>query len=260
MKKYDNIVLDITDGIGVLTIDRPKSLNALNEETLLEMSDCLSDLAADPAVSVVIITGGGEKSFVAGADISFMQSLKVAEAKKFGQLGHQVARAIEELPQPVIGAINGFALGGGCELAISCDLRFASSNAKFGQPEVNLGVIPGFGGTQRLPRLVGKGLACELIFSGKIIDAEEALRIGLVNQVFAQDELMDECMKLARQISSRGPRAVKMCKEAVNNGLEMDLRRACSYEADLFALCFGNEEQREGMQAFLEKRAPEFSK
>lgn len=258
--EFKNILLDIDNGIAILKINRPKALNALNKETLMEMDACLAEIGVNSEIKVLIITGAGEKSFVAGADISYMQSLGAPEAKIFGQLGHKVTRAIEELPQPVIGAINGFALGGGCELAISCDMRFASSNAKFGQPEVNLGVIPGFGGTQRLPRLIGKGLANELIFSGKIIVAEEACRIGLVNQVFAPDELMDECMKLAQMISSRGPQAVKMCKEAVNNGVEMDLKRACSYEADLFALCFANPEQQEGMLAFLEKRSPDFTK
>ncbi len=258
--EYNNILLEKDNGIAVLKINRPKALNALNKETLLEMDACLSEIRGDSEIKVLILSGAGDKSFVAGADISFMQSLTASEAKAFGQLGHKVTGAIEELPQPVIGAINGFALGGGCELAISCDMRFASSNAKFGQPEVNLGVIPGFGGTQRLPRLIGKGLANELIFSGKIIVAEEACRIGLVNQVFASEDLMDECMKLAQMICSRGPLAVQMCKEAVNNGVEMDLKRACTYEADLFALCFTNPEQQEGMSAFLEKRSPEFIK
>jgi enoyl-CoA hydratase len=180
------------------------------------------------------------------------------EGKVFGRLGHAVARAIENLAQPVIAAVNGFALGGGCELALACDIRLASDNAKFGQPEVNLGIIPGFGGTQRLPRLIGKGLANELLFSGKIIDAAEASRIGLVNRVVGQEKLMAECRELALLISSRGPSAVRLCKEVVNNGMEMDLRRACSYEADLFALCFAGGEQKEGMAAFLEKRSPKF--
>lgn len=256
--EYNNILVEVNEGIATLTINRPKALNALNKETLQEMNSCLAEISVDSEIKVVVITGGGDKAFVAGADISFMQSLTASEAKAFGQLGQQVMRAVEELPQPVIGVINGFALGGGCELALACDMRFAGTNAKFGQPEVNLGVIPGFGGTQRLPRLIGKGLANELVFSGKMIDAQEALRIGLVNQVYETEVLMEECLKLAQMISSRGPAAVRLCKEAVNNGIEMDLRRGCSYEADLFALCFASEEQKEGMQAFLEKRKPDF--
>ncbi len=256
--EYTNILLEKAQAVATVTINRPKALNALNKATLEEMLACFTELGQDRSVQVVIITGAGEKAFVAGADISFMQGLNPDEGKVFGRLGHTVTRTIENLPQPVIAAVNGFALGGGCELALSCDMRLASENAKFGQPEVNLGIIPGFGGTQRLPRLIGKGLANELLFSGKIIGAEEASRIGLVNRVVPQDQLMAECMELAVLICSRGPAAVRLCKEVVNNGLELDLNRACSYEADLFALCFAGEEQKEGMAAFLEKRAPNF--
>jgi len=256
--QYENILKEIKGVTALVTINRPKALNALNFQTLEELHHCFTELASDDSVAVVIITGGGEKSFVAGADISHMKDLDSIKACRFAKLGHRVLRAVEELPQPVIAAVNGFALGGGCELAISCDMRFASDNAKFGQPEVNLGVIPGFGGTQRLPRLIGKGLANELLFSGNIIDANEALRIGLVNKVYTQNELLDKCFELAETIASRGPLAVKLCKEAVNNGMEMDLRRACHYEADLFALCFSSTEQKEGMSAFLEKRAAKF--
>lgn len=257
---YTNILLEKDQAIATLTINRPKSLNALNQATLEEMLACLTELGQDETVKVVIITGSGEKAFVAGADISFMKGLTPDEGKVFGRLGHKVARTLENLPQPVIAAVNGFALGGGCELALACDMRLAGENAKFGQPEVNLGIIPGFGGTQRLPRLIGKGLAAELLYSGKIIDAQEACRIGLVNRVVAQEQLMTECMELAFLISSKGPAAVRLCKEVVNNGLEMDLIRACSYEADLFALCFAGSEQKEGMSAFLEKRVPRFSR
>jgi len=256
--EYNNILLEKKGNIATVTINRPKSLNALNKETLEEMLTCFRELGEDRSVKVVIITGAGEKAFVAGADISFMQALNPDQGKVFGRLGHAVTRTIENLPQPVIAAINGFALGGGCELALSCDIRLASDNAKFGQPEVNLGIIPGFGGTQRLPRLVGKGIANELIFSGKIIDAEEASRIGLVNRVIPQADLMKACRELALMIGSRGPTAVRLCKEIVNNGMEMDLNRACSYEADVFALCFAGEQQKEGMAAFLEKRSPKF--
>jgi enoyl-CoA hydratase len=256
--EFENISFNVTNDIATVKISRPKALNALNKATLEELLDCFTLIADNPTIHVVILTGEGEKAFVAGADISYMKPLTPAEAKTFGKLGHLVMQTIEKLPQPVIAAVNGFALGGGCELAISCDIRLASDNAKFGQPEVNLGIIPGFGGTQRLPRLVGKGIANELILSGKMIDAEEACRIGLVNRVVSQDKLMDECTDLAKMIASRGPTAVRFSKEAVNNGIEMDITRACSYEADLFALCFASGEQEEGIGAFLEKRAPEF--
>jgi len=255
-----NIAVEKENQIATVTINRPKALNALNKDVLLELLCCFQGLAVDLETKVVIITGAGEKAFVAGADISYMQKLNASDGRVFGRLGHSVMNAIEQSPQPVIAAVNGFALGGGCELSLACDIRFASDNAKFGQPEVNLGVIPGFGGTQRLPRLIGKGLANELLFSGNIIDAAEALRIGLVNRIFPQESLLDECRKLAATICSRSPAAVRLCKEVVNNGVEMDLARGCSYEADLFALCFSNEEQKEGMAAFLEKRPANFDK
>lgn len=255
---YENITYEERGSVAIITINRPKALNALNLQTLEELRSCLTELAGKETIAVLILTGGGEKSFVAGADISFMQNIDVLTARRFAKVGHEVGKLLEDLPQPVIAAVNGFALGGGCELAIACDLRYASENAKFGQPEVNLGVIPGFGGTQRLPRLIGKGLANELLFSGEIIDAQEALRIGLVNKVFPQDVLMEKCLALAETIASRGPLAVRLCKEVVNHGMEMDLARACSYERDLFSLCFASKEQKEGMSAFLEKRAPQF--
>jgi len=256
--QFENITLEYKGGAAIVTINRPKALNALNLQTLEELRYCLGELSGREEVAVVILTGGGEKSFVAGADISHMQKLEPLEARGFAKLGHEVGKLLEDMPQPVIAAVNGFALGGGCELAIACDIRYASENAKFGQPEVNLGVIPGFGGTQRLPRLIGKGLANELLFSGDIIDAAEALRIGLVNKVFPQEELLEKCLELAERIASRGPLAIKLCKEVVNHGMEMDLARACSYEGDLFSLCFSSAEQKEGMSAFLEKRTPQF--
>ncbi|MEE4135491.1 MAG: enoyl-CoA hydratase-related protein [Desulforhopalus sp.] len=256
--ELNNIILTKGGGIATLTVNRPKSLNALNRETLEELLRCCRELAEDQEVRVVIITGTGEKAFIAGADISAMQPLDALAAREFGRLGHRVMAAIESLPQPVIAAINGFALGGGCELALACDIRLAADNARFGQPEVNLGVVPGFGGTQRLPRLIGKGPACELLFSGEMIDAAEALRLGLVNRVVPRAELQTVAVALAEKIASRGPLAVRLCKEAVNKGLEMGLAEACAHEAELFALCFASAEQKEGMAAFLEKRPARF--
>lgn len=254
-----NNVLYVADGaVATVTINRPKALNALNQETLEEMLQCFRELAQNQAVRVVIVTGGGDKAFVAGADIAFMEKLSPLAARCFAMLGQQVLSTIENLPQPVIAAVNGFALGGGCELALACDIRMASENARFGQPEVNLGVLPGFAGTQRLPRLIGRGRANELLFTGDIIDAQEAARIGLVNRVEPQAQLLASCREMAERIASRGPVAVRLCKEAVNNGVEMDLTRACQYEVDQFALCFTSDEQKEGMRAFLEKRPAKF--
>ncbi|KAB2891520.1 MAG: crotonase [Desulfobulbaceae bacterium] len=256
--EYSNILCEKDGPLATVTINRPKVLNALNYETLQELKHCFETIAGDRSTRVVILTGAGEKSFVAGADISFMRELNPLEARTFATLGQEVMNTIEGIDTPVIAAVNGFALGGGCELALACDIRIASENARFGQPEVNLGVVPGFGGTQRLPRLVGKGHACELLFSGDIIDAAEAARIGLVNRVVPQDQLLESCRQLAGRICLRGPVAVRLCKDAVNNGLEMDLARACRYEADLFAMCFASTQQQEGMSAFLEKRQPKF--
>lgn len=257
---YENILVEKQGNAAIITINRPKALNALNFKTLQELDACFGEIESDKSVAAVIITGSGEKSFVAGADISFMQNLNAVEAASFAKLGHKVMKKVQDAPQPVIAAVNGFALGGGCELAISCDIRYASHNAKFGQPEVNLGVIPGFGGTQRLPRIVGRGVATELLLSGDMINADEAMRIGLVNKVFTQEELLEKSLELVNAIASKGPLAIRLCKEAVNNGMEMDLTRANHYEADLFGLCFASAQQKEGMKAFLEKRAPRFDK
>lgn len=256
--EYNNLIMTVEGAVATVAVNRPKALNALNQETLEELLACFTSLAGMKDVRVVILTGAGEKSFVAGADIAFMKDLSPMEARNFALLGQSVFSAIENLPQPVIAAINGFSLGGGCELALSCDMRIASETAKFGQPEVNLGVIPGFAGTQRLPRLIGKGLANELLFTGDIIDAQEACRIGLVNRVVPADQLMPTCQKIAGKIASKGPLAVKLCKGAVNSGMEMELNRACQFEADQFALCFTSPEQKEGMGAFLEKRPAKF--
>ncbi len=255
---YNNLILEIESGIAIVTINRPKALNALNKETLEELMSCLQTLKDSDEVGVVILTGSGEKAFVAGADISFMRKLSPLEVRTFAGLGHECMDTIEKLSKPVIAAINGFALGGGCELAISCDIRLASDNAKFGQPEVNLGILPGFGGTQRLPRLIGRGRASELIFTGDMIDAQEAYRIGLVNRVFPQGELLAAGREMAKKIMSRGPIAVRLSKDAIINGMEMDLARACAYEVDQFALSFTSDDQKEGMDAFLQKRPAVF--
>lgn len=256
--QFINLLLEREDKIATVTFNRPKALNALNQETLLEVLACFRALQEDEAVQVVILTGSGAKAFVAGADIAFMKEMTPLEARNFAFLGQEVMNTIERLEKPVIAAINGFALGGGCELAIACDIRLASDNARFGQPEVNLGIVPGFGGTQRLPRLIGKGRASELIFTGDMIDAAEAYRIGLVNRVVPQDQLLPSCREMAAKIASRGPVAVKLSKGAIINGLEMDLARACGYEADQFALGFTSADQKEGMEAFLEKRPARF--
>jgi enoyl-CoA hydratase len=257
--QMNNVLCEKDGKTAIVTINRPQALNALNRETLEEILSCFMALEQDTEVCAVIVTGAGEKAFIAGADIAYMQNFDVLSARKFGRLGHQVLQVIESFSRPVIAAVNGFALGGGCELALACDLRLASANAKFGQPEVNLGVIPGFGGTQRLPRLVGTGHASELLFTGEIIDAEEACRIGLVNRVVPLDQLLPESLKITAKIAAKGPLAVKLCKEAAQAGMEMDLARACQYEADLFGVCFASEDQKEGMKAFLEKRQAKFT-
>ncbi len=257
--EFENLLVEVSDGIALLTINRPKALNALNQTTLQELLRAFGDLAENPEVKVVILTGSGEKAFVAGADIAAMQAMDVLQSRVFAKLGHQLMLAIETCPQPVIAAVNGFALGGGGELALACDIRLFSDNARYGQPEVNLGVIPGFGGTQRLPRVVGKGRAMELVLTGDMIDAAEAHRIGLANKVVPQAELLTTAKAMAEKIISKGPLAVKLGKEAINNGLEMDLDKANQYESELFALCFASADQTEGMQAFLEKRPAKFT-
>jgi len=259
MSEYANLLFEKEGGIGIVTINRPKALNALNAATIYELDRMADQLAKDDEVKVVIITGGGEKAFVAGADITEMQPMSPIEGRNWGKLGQAVFNKIENLPKPVIAAVNGFALGGGNELAMACDIRIASDNAKFGQPEVSLGIPPGFAGTQRLPRLVGKGRAKELLFTGDTIDAAEALRIGLANKVVAPEELMNAAKAMAKRIMSRAPVAVQICKSAVNEGLDVDLDSAVAYEAEVFGLCFATADQKEGMAAFVEKRKPNFS-
>ena len=242
--------------IGIITINRPKALNALNS-TVLEELDKTLDAVDLQTVRCLILTGAGEKSFVAGADIGEMSTLTKAEGEAFGKKGNDVFRKLETFPIPVIAAVNGFALGGGCEISMSCDIRICSENAVFGQPEVGLGITPGFGGTQRLARIVGTGKAKEMIYGARNIKAEEAYRIGLVNNVYPLEELMPAAKKLAATIARNAPIAVRNCKRAINEGMQVDMDQAIAIEEKLFGDCFESHDQREGMAAFLEKRKVE---
>lgn len=255
--EYKNFLIKKEENISIIYFNRPNSLNALNSDVLKELNMIIENITNDNSVDVIIITGNG-KAFVAGADISEMKDMNSNEARDFAKLGLDVFRKIELLNKPVIAAINGYALGGGCELLLSCDIKIASDKAKFGQPEVGLGITPGFGGTQRLARLVGLNKAKELIFTGDIIDSNEALRIGLVNRVVEHDLLIEESIKLAKKISKNAQIAVRFAKEAINYGYETDLETALNIEKNLFSLCFSTKDQKEGMSAFLEKRKPEF--
>jgi enoyl-CoA hydratase len=259
MGVYENLLVESENGIGIVTINRPKALNALNAATIRELDQVFDELGQDNGVKAVILTGSGDKSFVAGADITEMQPMTAIEGRTWAKVAQAVFNKIENLPKPVIAAINGYALGGGCELSMACDIRIASEKAKFGQPEVSLGIPPGFGGTQRLSRLVGKGRAKELLFTGEMIDAAEAYRIGLANKVVAPEELMEAAKAMAQKIISRAPIAVQACKAAVNEGLDTDLESGIAYEAEVFGLCFATEDQKEGMAAFVEKRKANFS-
>jgi len=239
--------------VGTITINRPKALNALNSQVLDEINTVLDDIDLE-STRALILTGAGEKSFVAGADIGEMSSLTKAEGEAFGKKGNDVFRKLETYPIPVIAAINGFALGGGCEIAMSCDIRICSENALFGQPEVGLGITPGFGGTQRLARIVSVGKAKEMIYACTNVKADEALRIGLVNAVYTSEELIPAAKKLAARIAGNAPIAVAACKVAINDGLQVDMDAAIVIEEKMFGSCFETEDQREGMTAFLEKR------
>ena len=254
-----NITLEKEGHLAIVTINRPKALNALNSDTLKDLDIVLEDLEKDSNIYSVILTGAGEKAFVAGADISEMKDLSEEEGREFGLLGNKVFRRLEKLDKPVIAAISGFALGGGCELAMACDIRIASEKAKFAQPEAGLGITPGFGGTQRLPRLVGEGKAKELIYTCAIIKADEALRIGLVNKVVSLETLMDEAKNMANTIIANAPIAVKLCKDAINRGMQVDIDEAIKIEAGDFGKCFATEDQKEGMSAFMERRNKNFS-
>ncbi|UCG70658.1 MAG: enoyl-CoA hydratase/isomerase family protein [Thermoplasmata archaeon] len=253
-----NVILEKDKNIGIISMNRPQALNALNSETLTDIRTAAQELNDDPDIGVIIITGVGEKAFVAGADIKEMKDMTPLEARKFMHFGQSVFNVIDNLPKPTIAAVNGYALGGGCELALACDMILASDKAKFGLPEVTLGIHPGFGGTQRLPRLVGSAKAKELIFTGEMIDANEALRIGLVNKVVSQEELMGEAKTLAQKILKNGQLAIRLVKSAINAGLNVPLEKGLAYEAETQGLAFATEDKNEGLNAFLEKRKPNF--
>ena len=255
---YDNIIFNVEDGIALITFNRPKALNALSADLLQELSDALDEIAKNEDIRILILTGAGEKSFVAGADITELAKFNALQGKNFAEKGQSIINKLQELPIPVIAAVNGFALGGGTEIALTCDFIYASENAMFGQPEINLGLIPGFGGTQRLPRLIGKNMAKEMILTGKMIPVDEAKMMGLVNKVCTQETLMDEVMKTAKTIVSKGKVSIRAAKEAINSGMNIDLATGCAIEIDAFALCMASEDAKEGTAAFLEKRKADF--
>jgi enoyl-CoA hydratase len=255
---YQNLLIEKKDNIAIVKINRPDKMNALNSQTMSEIKSAFTELKSDSGTFVVIITGSGEKAFVAGADIAELHKLDVITGKTFAENGQDIFNLIENLDKPVIAAVNGFALGGGCELALACHIRVASENAKFGQPEVNLGIIPGYGGTQRLTRLINSGRAMEYILTGDMIDANEALRLGLVNKVYPQAELMNKTLEMAGKIVAKGQQAIRLSVKAVNIVDEVSGKEGLNYEASLFSLACGTEDFKEGTKAFLEKRKPDF--
>lgn len=255
---YENLIYEVKDGIAYVTVNRPKALNALSNQVLDELYAAFTAVNEDPEVHIAILTGEG-KAFVAGADISEMVNLTTLEGRAMMIKGQNVMNLIEGIDKPVIGAINGFALGGGCELAMACDMRIASEKAKFGQPEVNLGIIPGFGGTQRLPRLVGKGMGKYLIMTAEMIDAQEAYRIGLVEKVVPSEELIGTAEKVAKLIMSKAPIAIRAAKLAVNHGISLDVKTGVAFEGEALVAPFSSEDRDEGMKAFLEKRPAKFN-
>jgi enoyl-CoA hydratase len=256
---YNNLLLTSEEGIATITFNRPKALNAMNSETMAELFDAARVCKNDEKVKVLILTGAGEKAFVAGADISEMQSLRPAEALSFMEMGHETLRLIETMPKPAIAAVNGYALGGGAEISMACDVRFASENAVFGQPEITLGMMPGWCGTQRLPRLIGMGRAKELIMGGGSIDAKRAYEIGLVNKVVPADQLLAEARKFAGKLAGLSGFALKMIKHSINFGYDLAIDNAGRLEVECCAQCFSTDDQKEGMKAFLEKRKPVFT-
>lgn len=255
---YDNIILEIEQGIATITFNRPKALNALNSALLKELSHALDQVSGDASVSVLILTGAGEKAFIAGADIKELSGLTPLQAKLFIHKGQSIITKISELSIPAIAAVNGYALGGGMEMALGCDFIYAADSAAFGLPEITLGLIPGFGGTQRLARLIGANQAKELIYTGRMLKAEEALQLGVVNKIVPAAQLMDEVTALARSIASKGKVALRAAKQAVGYGLNADLATGLRIEQDAFAVCISSQDAKEGTQAFLEKRKPEF--
>lgn len=257
--EYQHILFTVENQIATITFNRPRALNALNQELLSELLTALDGVLKDSEIRVLVLTGAGDKAFVAGADITELaQRLDSISAKYFAEIGQQVMNKLQELPIPVIAAVNGFALGGGSEIALACDFIYASENAKFGLPEITLGLIPGFGGTQRLPRQVGKNMAKELIFTGKMISADEAREIGMVNRVLPLESLMEEVLKTAQTIAAKGKVSIRAAKQAINNGMDVDLANGCKLEIDAFSICMAGADAKEGTSAFLEKRKPEF--
>jgi len=255
---YETIISEMEENIAIIRFNRPKVLNAINPKVVEEMKDALEKLAANKAIKVLILTGEGDRAFVAGADIAAMRDFTPLEARAFSRQGQDVLFQLEALAIPAIACVNGFALGGGIEIAMACDFIYAADSAKFGQPEITLGVIPGFGGTQRLSRLVGKSMAKELCMTGAMISAQEAKEIGLVNKVFPRETLWEETMKVAKLLASKGRVSIRAVKDTINRGCDQDLRTGCYMESDAFGICMASEDAREGMGAFLEKRKAEF--
>jgi len=256
---YENIVFELAEGIATITFNRPKALNALNGQLLDELSAALDEIDTNADVRVLILTGAGEKAFVAGADITELATFNTLQGKLFARKGQTIIGRLQALSIPVIAAVNGFALGGGSEMALACDFIYASENAMFGLPEIKLGIIPGFGGTQRLPRLIGINRAKEMIYTGKMVPAAEAAAIGLVNSVFAPENLLAETIKTAREIAARGRVSLRAAKQVINSGLNVDLATGCQMEVDAFAICMASQDAKEGTSAFLEKRKAAFN-
>ncbi len=255
---FENILCEVADGIATVTVNRPDKLNALNKATILELDQCFSSLADNTTARVVVLRGAGEKAFVAGADINELANMTAAEAESLATRGQRLMNRIENLGKPVVAAVGGFALGGGCELAMACSFRYAADNARLGLPETGLGLIPGFGGTQRLSRLVGRGRALELVLTGGMISATEAVEIGLVNKVFSQEDLMPAVLKIAAGLAGKSALTLRLALQAVNEGLNMNQDSGCRLEAALFGVCGSSEDAREGCDAFLAKRKPGF--